>query len=125
MSISKRGFTMDEVLEAIGPEAATLLTDNFGGCVFSVPEKCEGAAVFQQIVKVIGQQAADILIKLAAGELICIPARFAAKLHKRNEAIFNERKAGTHIRELALKYRMSQRNIQSCIVKHRKLIEQR
>ncbi|MDD5461961.1 MAG: Mor transcription activator family protein [Methylococcales bacterium] len=115
---------MDEILKAIGEPAATLLTDAFGGGIYYIPEKCDKTGVFNEIVKVIGQAAADVMVKLAGGELVSIPQQFAEKLQRRNEAIFNERRAGAGMRELALKYRMSQRHVHSCIKKHRQLIGQ-
>jgi hypothetical protein len=123
MSKSK-GFKMDEILKAIGEPAATLLTDTFGGGTFYIPEKCDETGVFNEIVMVIGQTAADIMVKVAGGELVCIPKLFAAKLQRRNEEIFNARRGGASVRELALKYRISQRQIHSCLVKHRRLIGQ-
>jgi hypothetical protein len=118
------GFKMDEILEAIGEPAATLLTDTFGGGTFYIPEKCDETGVFNEIVMVIGQTAANIMVSVAGGELVCIPQLFAAKIQRRNEAIFNERKNGAHMRDLALKYKMSQRNVLSCITKHKKRLEQ-
>jgi hypothetical protein len=119
-----KGFKMDEILDAIGEPAATLLTDRFGGGTFYIPEKCDETGVFNEIVMVIGQAAADIMVKVAGGELVCIPKLFAAKLQRRNEAIFNERRSGAGLRELALKYRISQRQIHSVIKKHKRLTEQ-
>lgn len=109
---------MEEVLEAIGEPAATLLTDTFGGGTFYIPEKYDENGVFNEIVKVIGQTAADIMVSVAGGELVCIPKLFAAKLQRRNEEIFNARRSGASLRELALKYRISQRHVHSCIKKH-------
>jgi hypothetical protein len=117
---------MDEILEFIGPQAACLLSSSYGGCVVTVPGKLapsNDASVFYCIARIIGREAAELMIERAAGELIYIPMRFAEKLRERNEAIFNERENGARCRELALKYRMSERNVHSCIKRHKKRLE--
>jgi hypothetical protein len=118
---------MDEILEFIGPQAACLLSNSYGGCVVTVPTKLDPAndeSVFCGISRIIGREATELMIERAAGELIYIPMLFSAKLQERNEAIFNERKSGARMRELALKYKMSERNVLSCIEKHKKRLEQ-
>jgi hypothetical protein len=118
---------MDEILEFIGPQAACLLSYAYGGCIITVPTKLDpanDASVFYGVARIIGQEATELMIERAAGELIYIPMLFAAKLQERNEAIFNERENGARCRALALKYRMSERNIHACIEKHKKRLEQ-
>jgi hypothetical protein len=122
------GFKMDEILEFIGPGPSALLSSSYGGCVIVVPTKRDtsnDASVFYGIARIIGREAAELMIERAAGELIYIPMLFAAKLQERNEAIFNERENGARCRALALKYRMSERNIHACIERHKKRLEQR
>jgi hypothetical protein len=117
---------MDEILEFIGPQAACLLSSSYGGCTITIPIRLGSAndeSVFCGVARIIGREATELMIERAAGELIYIPMRFAEKLRERNEAIFNERENGARCRELALKYRMSERNIHSCIKRHKKRLE--
>ena len=101
---------MDEIINVIGKEAATKLSESFGGrtLYFSKNPK-------DDVINAIGYQAALKLSAVYDGCLIYIYNAKAAKMDARNQLIKSDKAAGLSIRDLVAKYNLSDRRIFSII----------
>lgn len=98
-----------ELRQVIGLGALLCLERAFGGRYIYVPAKEPN----DELVKAIGREAAEKLVKWCGPADIYVPV----KLHKdsRNHQLFEGRKSGKTIQQLAKDYRLSHRRIRAIL----------
>ncbi|MEI6270372.1 MAG: hypothetical protein WCP01_15960 [Methylococcaceae bacterium] len=97
---------MDEIINVIGKEAAAKLSESFGGSSLYIG-KCPDDAV----INAIGYDAGLKLSVVYDGCTLYISSGKAANMAARNQLIKSDKAAGLNIRDLVLKYGLSDRRI--------------
>lgn len=100
--------SMADMVDVIGLPAVLALMEAFGGTELWIPEKL---AHNHLLVDAIGAEAAQQLCEYMAREQIRIPRGAAIFREVRNRAIRRERTEGAKLSELALRYKMTDRQV--------------
>lgn len=103
--------SLQEMERLIGTRATLLLVENYGGVRFYVPQKIHAE---HDLAKLIGIEAAEKLAREYGGSTHEIPRALLANIARRNIEIKNEYKALSQ-RQLALKYRLTERQIRNIV----------
>ncbi len=96
-----------QIADLVGLAAATVLAARYGGVRLYVPERIESDHC---LVKLIGEDAAQRLARHYGGDRIEVPRCVDAFRRARNRALVRDA-ASMSQRELALKYRMTERAV--------------
>lgn len=99
---------LTEIAEVAGIEATAKLVALAGGRSVRVPAKAEPE---HWLTVALGTEAADKLCRVYAGSTVWIPKNDAEVRRLRDRQIVEDRRAGTTIRALAGKYRLTDRTI--------------
>lgn len=100
--------SMADLVDIIGLPAVLKLMEAFGGTEFWVPEKLHH---HHPLVDAIGAEAAQTLCEYMARERIKVPRGAGITREVRNQAIRRERQDGAKLAELALRYRITDRQV--------------
>lgn len=100
--------SMADLVDIIGLPAVLKLMEAFGGTEFWVPEKLHHQ---HPLVDAIGAEAAQTLCEYMARERIKVPRGVGITRGVRNQAIRRERHEGAKLAELALRYRLTDRQV--------------
>lgn len=100
----------------IGEEAMAKLIDKYGGVRLYIPGNLN--AEHHPISLLLGVQTAQYLAAEFGGLAVDIPRAMERQHALRNSQIVADKESGMSQRELALKYRMTTRNIRKIISKH-------
>ena len=97
-----------EVSQLIGEEAAAKLVAPYGGTRLYIPGTLKTEHILCQLL---GQKAAQQLTDEFGGMTLEIPRDVMSLIRQRNELILIDRAKGMTQRQLALKYRLTERTI--------------
>lgn len=101
--------TLRRLVDLLGWDKAVLFTQRFGGVRVYVPETMTPE---HQFARLVGMEGAQKLVDEFGGEgNIPIPKADAALRQVRNAAILDGRAQGKTVRNLALEYRLTERQI--------------
>lgn len=103
--------SLQEMEQLIGTRATLLLVENYGGVRFYVPQKIRAE---HDLAKLIGIEAAEKLAREYGGSTHEIPRALLASIDRRNIEIKNEYKSLSQ-RQLALKYKLTERQIRNIV----------
>lgn len=104
--------SLTEVAEAVGLSAALALVLHAGGTRVYVPEELEPE---HRLVGWLGIEAAQCLADRFGGETLDVPRCQAGARAVRDRRIREQRRAGTSIRDLALRYQLTERQVYTII----------
>lgn len=109
--------SLDEVLEVIGEAATLKMIDSYGGTTPRLPAK-RNVNAKHPMTLIIGLEALEQLVKqLGGGRHVYIPRCAAGLRSKRDREIVQKYEAGTSVDQLAMQYRLSDRQIWSILKK--------
>lgn len=97
-----------EVTQLIGQEAAVKLAAQYGGTRLYIPATIKPE---HDLCQLLGQVAAQQLAEEFCGLTLEIPRDVDSQIRQRNKLIMTDRAAGMTQRQLALKYRLTERTI--------------
>ncbi|MAZ33403.1 MAG: hypothetical protein CMO06_09690 [Thalassospira sp.] len=100
--------TAAEISEIVGIDAALRLVDAWGGVRIYVPRQIPDDHL---LISTLGREEAELLAEHYGGETILIPRCLAALRAVRNARICRERSEGHGIAVLALRYRLTERQV--------------
>ena len=101
-----------EVCQLIGEEAIAKLVAEYGGTRLYLPTMIKPE---HPLCHLLGQEIAQKLAGEFSGLSVEIPRAVRLHIGQRNALIFADRALGTSQRKLALKYRMTERNIRNIL----------
>lgn len=104
--------SLAEVADAVGLSAALALVLHAGGTRVYVPEELDST---HRLVHWLGIEAAERLADLFGGETLDVPRCQAGARAVRDRRIREQRHAGTSIRDLALRYQLTERQVYTII----------
>jgi hypothetical protein len=97
-----------EIAEAVGEDVALLLWQNFPGVHVCVPRKLP---IEHELIEKMGLAVAERLVGCYGGFTLQIPRAFKGMLVIRNFIIRRESRAGVSNRDLALKFKLGERQV--------------
>jgi len=100
--------SLTDVADAIGLPATLALVEHAGGVRIYVPERLSDD---HRLVEWLGRDAAAMLSDAYAGEELVVPRCAEALRRVRNRQIRRERSEGARPAELALRYRLTERQV--------------
>lgn len=100
--------SLREIVEAAGLPAGVALVEAAGGTRVYVPERITAE---HRLAQWLGSAAAERLVARFGGETLEVPRCLAAIRAARDQRIRRERSEGAAIAELALQYRLTERQI--------------
>ncbi|MDD5036677.1 MAG: Mor transcription activator family protein [Methylococcaceae bacterium] len=103
--------------EVIGIEKARLLIAEYGGIRVFIPMSSH-LNDSHHLVELLGAEAAVKLCNVYCGETIEVPRNAEALIEVRNSEIRQKRACGMTTRELALRFRMTERNVFKILAAH-------
>jgi hypothetical protein len=105
----------DLIIELLGKEKGALLmrTKGIAGCRFTFPRSADNvlAKNVHRMIKAIGREAVDVLIRHFDGDSVYIPNDAEYRRYERNKKIVERYTAGASIRELSAEFYLSDRSI--------------
>ena len=105
----------DLIIELLGEEKGALLmrTKGIAGCRFTFPRRVDNvlAKNVHRMIKAIGREAVDVLIRHFDGDSVYIPNDAEYRRYERNKKIVERYTAGASIRELSAEFYLSDRSI--------------
>ncbi|MDD5249682.1 MAG: Mor transcription activator family protein [Rhodocyclaceae bacterium] len=108
-----------DLIQLIGLAATLALIDAFPSIKFPVPKgednNPEGAARFALLVEAIGDAPARVLVRHYGGDDLYVPSCKQAVRRARDRQIVADYGVGASVFELALKYRLSYRQIETIL----------
>ncbi len=106
--------SMRELVELVGLDAAMKLVDWRGGVGFHAPKEVPDD---HELVKTVGHIAARKLAQQFGGDWVHLPRCHALLLAERNRRIIADRKPDFGVRRLALKYKLTERQVWNIVGK--------
>lgn len=106
-----------ELIDEIGLEATMRLVDNYGGLLLRIPREPKPGSPMERRL---GQPAFDRLIGRWAGDRIWVPRCVALLTERRDQALLAEYEAGTPSKELARKFKVSDRHVWRILARSRR-----
>lgn len=100
--------SLAEVIDAVGMAPAMALVERAGGTRVYVPERIDGEHPLAQWM---GLDAAQALVERFGTDTLDVPRCLAGMRMVRDRRIRAERRAGASIRDLALRYRLTMRQV--------------
>jgi hypothetical protein len=107
---------LQELTDAIGPEALEKLLGEYGGVHLRVPINARPG---HPIAAVIGDHAFLRLVAVFGGECLSLPKRQAVRLEQRNQGIVAEYMQGERVEFLARKHDLTVRRVFSILAQYR------
>jgi hypothetical protein len=105
---------LDDVALVIGPDAARILAERFGGVNHYIGRDADGP-VFEAFATAIGRLQAEALFSAFAGETLCLPRLHSDDLEARRRKVRELRALGLSVAEIAARFtyrgRYTQRQI--------------
>lgn len=106
--MAKNSTQVSEIAELIGWPATFKLLDIAGGQIRWIPEHTSEE---HWLGAILGMEAATKLCKMYGGGCIDIPKGHAEALEHRNRQIRADRKGGTLVKDLAVRYKLTMRQV--------------
>lgn len=103
-----------DVIEVIGLQSALVLADKLGGIRMYVPERMSDE---HPLVETLGRKKAQLLSDHYTGDYLYLPRCAEALRNLRNSRIIAERNQGASTSKLALRYRLTERQVQTIIAR--------
>ncbi len=100
--------SLTEVVDAVGLAAALALVERAGGTRVYVPVQFDAGHF---LAAWLGETDAARLVENFGGELLIVPRCLAAMRNVRDRQIRAKRKEGTRVSDLALQYRLTDRQV--------------
>lgn len=101
------------LIALIGYDATMALVKHCPGLTLPIPKSGgdTGASQYAYLVETVGAAAADILVQHYGGDRLSVPRCYQLLIETRWRAIILDYNAGIPVRELALKYTLTERSI--------------
>ena len=109
-----------ELARVVGLKAALRLIDTWGGTYIDVPQRPSTRhRRFALLTELIGARAAQVLVAHYGGDRLRLPKASAAESAARARALIAEYDAGATVRDLALRWDMSERHVRRTLNRER------
>jgi Mor family transcriptional regulator len=103
---------LKDIIQVIGLQSALKLVEELGGIRMYIPEKLSTKHV---LIQAVGKTDAEKISRHYAGDYLYFPRCMDALRSMRNASIINDRNQGTPTATLALKYKLTERQVQNIL----------